>query len=243
MRIAAVGDLHVGRDSAGSLSDGFVGLDERADLLVLAGDLTTHGDPAQAEILVRELGPVSVPVVAVLGNHDHHAGEPEAVRGILEDGGVTVLERGSAVIDVDGCRVGVVGAKGFGGGFIGASVTEFGEEEMKAFARMSIEVAADIERLLGALQADVRIALLHYAPVRDTLRGEPPEIFPFLGSYLFAEAIDRAGADLVVHGHAHRGSEKGATPAGVPVRNVAKAVLRSAYAVYAVEPKLDPTRG
>lgn len=240
MRIAAVGDLHVGRDSAGSLADGFVDLDERADLLMLAGDLTTHGDPAQAEILVRELGPVSVPVVAVLGNHDHHAGEPDAVRRVLEDGGVTVLERGSVVIDIDGCRVGVVGAKGFGGGFIGASVTEFGEEEMKAFARTSIEVAADVERLLGALEADVRVTLLHYAPVRDTLRGEPPEIFPFLGSYLFAEAIDRGGADLVVHGHAHRGSERGTTPAGVPVRNVAKAVLRSAYAVYVVEPKFDP---
>jgi Icc-related predicted phosphoesterase len=243
MRIAAVGDLHVGHDSAGSLAEGFAGLADHADLLLLAGDLTTLGDAAQAEILVRELGAPTVPVISVLGNHDHHGGEPHAVRRVLERGGVTVLERESTVVEIDGCRVGVVGAKGFGGGFIGASVTEFGEAEMKAFARTTIDIAADLERLLSALDADVRIALLHYAPIRDTLAGEPPEIFPFLGSYLFAEAIDRAGADLVVHGHAHRGAEQGSTPGGVPVRNVAKAVLRSAYSVYVVEPKVRAVAG
>jgi len=242
MRIAAVGDLHVGHDAAGSLAEGFARIGEQADLLVLAGDLTTHGDAGQAQILVRELRDVPVPVVSVLGNHDHHAGEPDAVRRVLEKGGITVLDRESTVVEIGGCRVGVAGAKGFGGGFIGASVTEFGEAEMKAFARTTIDIAADLERLLGSLEADVRIALLHYAPIRDTLAGEPPEIFPFLGSYLLAEAIDRAGADLVVHGHAHRGAEQGSTPAGVPVRNVAKAVLRSAYAVYVVEPKVGALR-
>jgi Icc-related predicted phosphoesterase len=172
----------------------------------------------------------------VLGNHDHHSGQQAVVSRQLEDGGVVVLESTSCILDVAGTTVAIIGSKGFGGGFVGASLAPFGEEEMKAFARTSIDMAAAFERLLSEAEADLRIGLLHYAPIRETLLGEPPEIFPFLGSYLFAEAVDRAGADLVVHGHAHRGTEWGQTPGGVPVRNVAKAVLRQAYRVYTLEP-------
>jgi Icc-related predicted phosphoesterase len=150
----------------------------------------------------------------------------------LRDAGVHVLEGSGVVLPVDGRRVGVAGAKGFGGGFPGKHASEFGEPEMKAFIRHTKEVSARLRDALVALDCDVRIALTHYSPVRDTLAGEPPEIHPFLGSYHLAEAIDAAPADLAVHGHAHLGSEKGLTPAGVRVRNVAHPVIKQAYAVY-----------
>ena len=236
IRVAAVGDLHVGLDSAGLIAPGLAGIEESADLLLLAGDLTTHGSAEQARVLTREVADVPIPIVAVLGNHDYHAGQQASVSRQLEDGGVVVLESASHVSDVAGTTVAIVGSKGFGGGFVGASLAPFGEDEMKAFARTSIEMASAFERLLSEVDADLRIGLLHYAPIRETLLGEPPEIFPFLGSYLFAEAVDRAGADLVVHGHAHRGTEWGETPGGIPVRNVAKAVLRQAYRVYTLQP-------
>jgi Icc-related predicted phosphoesterase len=235
MRVAAVGDLHAGPDSRGTIAPSLADIGRHADLLLLAGDLTTHGAEEQAQILADEVRDVDIPIVAVLGNHDYQLDTPHDVRAALERSGITVLERESVEIEVEGQRVGIVGAKGFGGGFVGACATEFGEPETKAFVRTTIEIAQDVERLLDELTSDVRIVLLHYAPVRDTLHGEPPEIFPFLGSYLFAEAADRAGADLIVHGHAHRGVEQGATPGGVPVRNVAKPVLRAAYGVYVVE--------
>jgi Icc-related predicted phosphoesterase len=174
-----------------------------------------------------------VPAAAVLGNHDLHAGRGDEVVDILESAGVTVLEGRSVVLDLPGGRLGIAGAKGFGGGFAGASISEFGEEEMKAFARHSVDTAARVEAALSTLDdAEARIALLHYSPVRDTLHGEPPELYPFLGSYLLAEAIDFAGADLVVHGHAHRGSERGMTPGGIRVRNVAQPVIRTAYRLF-----------
>jgi len=138
----------------------------------------------------------------------------------------------------------VAGVKGFGGGFAGASGSEFGEREMKAFMAHTRHVAGMLEDALATLDTDVRVALLHYAPVEATLRGERLEIYPFLGSYLLAEAVDRAGADLVVHGHAHNGTERGVTPAGVPVRNVAQPVLRRSYAVYCFGPRLrEPCEG
>jgi Icc-related predicted phosphoesterase len=156
------------------------------------------------------------------------------VRRALEGTGVQVLEGEAAVVQVNGSRVGVAGVKGFGGGFAGACGTEFGEPEMKAFIRHTRSVAEGLEDALAGLDADLRIALLHYAPVKGTLLGERLEIYPFLGSYLLAEAVDRGGADLVFHGHAHRGTEKGVTPGGVHVRNVAQPVIRHAYNVYAL---------
>ena len=237
IRIAAVGDIHIGPDSVGTVSSELGDLADRADLLLLAGDLTTHGSVAQAELVAAEFADVSVPTIAVLGNHDHHGGVAGAVGRALEAAGLVVLERASHVLTIGGVRVGVVGAKGFGGGFVGASLSEFGEPEMKAFARASIDAAADVERLLDELDTHIRILLLHYAPVRETLVGEPVEIYPFLGSYLFAEAADHGEADLVIHGHAHRGREVGSTPGGIPVRNASKPVLRRAFAIYTIDPE------
>ena len=141
------------------------------------------------------------------------------------------------MVDVDGVSVGIAGTKGFGGGFPGASGSEFGEPEMKAFMRHARASPAACSDALGVLATDVRIALLHYSPVEETLRGERLEIYPFLGCWLLAEAIDEAGADVAFHGHAHRGTERGVTAGGVRVRNVAQPVLGHPYRVYGVEPK------
>ena len=232
IRIAAVGDVHFGEDSAGRLRPQLQHLSERADVLLLAGDLTRHGEPVEAKVLADELRDVEVPVVAVLGNHDHHADRPDEVAALLQDAGVRVLEGTSTTLEVGGTRVGIAGTKGFGGGFQGACATDFGEPLMKEFIGHTREVAARLEASLEALDADLRVALLHYAPVEGTLHGERLEIYPFLGSYLLGEAVDRAGADLVVHGHAHGGAEKAVTPGGIPVRNVAQPLLRRAYAVF-----------
>lgn len=206
-------------------------------MLLIGGDLTRSGDSAEARVLAEELRGLPVPVLAVLGNHDYHRGQEAEVAEALEEVGITVLEGTGRIVEVAGVRVGVGGVKGFGGGFAGACATEFGEPQMKAFVHHTREAAASLEAALTALDSEIRIALLHYSPVPDTLMGERPEIHAFLGSYLLGEAADRAGADLVLHGHAHGGTEKGQTDAGVPVRNVAQPVIRRAYALYTLEPR------
>ena len=237
IRIAAVGDIHVGAEPEPTLREAFAGANECADALLLAGDLTRCGTAAEAETLVDVVADLTIPVITVLGNHDHHADEPDRLIEVLEDGGITVLEGGGVVVEADGGRLGIAGAKGFGGGFAGRCASDFGEPEMKAFIRHTQQVSGTLRTALGALACDVRVALVHYSPVPETLAGEPLEIFPFLGSYLLAEAIDEAGADLVLHGHAHRGSERGVTPGGVRVRNVAQPVIRSPFRVFEIEPR------
>lgn len=231
-RVAAVGDVHFSEDSRGRFRDHWLRLRDTADVLLLAGDLTTTGDPAQAQVLVEELAGIGVPVVAVLGNHEHHQDRQDEVRRVLERGDVTVLEGETTTLTIRGRTLGIAGTKGFGGGFLGACCHDFGEPEMKAFVRHSERLAERLREDLASLRTDRRIALVHYSPVEATLVGERLEIYPFLGSYLMAEAIDAAGADLVLHGHAHRGTEKGATPGGIQVRNVAFPVIRHACAVY-----------
>lgn len=231
-----MGDVHFGLDSGGTLRPALLELRERADLLLIAGDLTRSGRLDEAAVLAREIKAMPIPVMAVLGNHDYHQDQDSEIRAVLESSGVTVLEGECAQIDVDGLTVGVAGGKGFGGGFAGACGTEFGEPEMKAFMSHTRLLAASLEEALSRLRTTVRIALTHYAPAHGTLVGERLEIYPFLGSYLLGEAIDRQGADLVIHGHSHRGTEKGVTPGGIHVRNVAQPVIRQSYRVYSLEP-------
>lgn len=238
IRLAAVGDVHLGVDSHGLLRPHIDELERRADVLLLAGDLTRCGLPTEATVLVDELAGLRLPVVAVLGNHDYHAGLEDDVRRVLRAAGIAVLEGDAISLEVGGTRLGIAGVKGFGGGFSGASGTPFGEREMKAFIGHTVERAGALERALVSVSVDVRVALLHYAPIKGTLLGERLEIYPFLGSHLLAEAADRGGADLVLHGHAHRGTEKGVTPGGIHVRNVAQPVLGSAFALYVVTPAL-----
>lgn len=244
IRVAAVGDVHVGEDNYGQLRPYLARLADQADVLLLAGDLTRQGTPAEGRLVAEEFKGLPVPVVAVLGNHDYHCDAQDEITAMLSDAGVRVLECSSAVLTcAGGSTLGVAGSKGFGGGFAGKAATAFGEPEIKAFVTHTERMAAQLREQLAELETDYRVALTHYSPVKDTLAGEPPEIYPFLGSYLLAEAIDSTSTDLAVHGHAHAGTEKGATPGGVRVRNVALPVLGRAYAVYCLNHKdsSDPT--
>ena len=235
IRVAAVGDVHLGPDVRGSIAPHLNGLGEQADALLLAGDLTQHGTMAEAEIVAEEFGDVGVPVVAVLGNHDYQSDQQTDITRVLRLSGIHVLEGTGIELNLPGGTLGVAGSKGFGGGFPGRCASEFGESQMKEFVGHSRRLADGLAAALDTLESDVRVVLTHYAPVPDTLAGEPPEIYPFLGSYFLAEAADAAAADLAVHGHAHGGQECGITPGGVPVRNVALPVLRRAYAVYSLD--------
>jgi Icc-related predicted phosphoesterase len=232
IRIAAVGDVHMDDDVVGRFRPALELLPEHADVLLLAGDLTRHGSESEARCVATEFGNLKVPVVAVLGNHDYHCDQVPQVRKVLEDAGIVVLEGTSAVLQCGGTRLGIAGAKGFGGGFAGRCGSEFGEPEMKAFVRTTSAISKQLGIALRELDCDVRVALTHYAPVPDTLAGEPLEIYPFLGSYLLGQAIDSAPTSLAVHGHAHHGAERGTTPGGIRVRNVAHPVIKQAYSIF-----------
>ncbi|GGQ77962.1 metallophosphoesterase family protein [Couchioplanes azureus] len=232
IRIAAVGDVHVDKDVLGRYRPALDRLPEVADALLIAGDLTRHGTVEEARCMATEFGGLAVPVVVVLGNHDHQSDQEAEVTRVLTDAGITVLEGDGTVLELNGHRLGIAGAKGFGGGFAGACASAFGEREMKDFVGTTEAIAEKLGAALRGLECDALVALTHYSPVPETLVGEPLEIYPFLGSYLLGQAIDSAPTALALHGHAHHGSERGRTPGGVPVRNVAHAVIKQAYNVY-----------
>jgi Icc-related predicted phosphoesterase len=232
IRIAAVGDVHVDKDVLGRYRPALEQLPGVADALLIAGDLTRHGTVEEAKCMATEFGDIGVPVVVVLGNHDHQSDQQDAVSAVLRDAGITVLEGDTTVLELHGHRLGIAGVKGFGGGFAGACASKFGEREMKNFVGTTEEIADRLGAALRGLECDALVALTHYSPVPETLVGEPLEIYPFLGSYLLGQAIDSAPTALALHGHAHHGSERGRTPGGVPVRNVAHPVIKQAYNVY-----------
>ena len=232
IRIAAVGDVHVDKDVLGRYRPALERLPEVADVLLVAGDLTRHGTVDEARCFATEFGGLGVPVIVVLGNHDYQSDQEAEVAQLLTGEGITVLEGTSTVLDIRGHRLGVAGAKGFGGGFAGACASNFGEREMKAFVGTTEAIAERLEKALRSVECDALVALTHYAPVPETLAGEPLEIYPFLGCYQLGRAIDSAPTALALHGHAHHGSERGRTPGGVPVRNVAHPVIKQAYNVY-----------
>ena len=232
IRIAAVGDVHVDKDVVGRYRPALEQLPDRADALLVAGDLTRHGTPEEAECFVTEFGGLAVPVVVVLGNHDHQSDRQQQVTEVLTDAGITVLECSATVLEIRGHKLGIAGAKGFGGGFAGACASNFGEREMKDFVGTTEDIAARLGETLRSVRCDALVALTHYSPVPETLVGEPLEIYPFLGCYQLGNAIDSAPTALALHGHAHHGSERGRTPGGVPVRNVAHPVIKQAYNVY-----------
>ena len=224
-RIAAMGDVHCTRDSAGTLRALFTQAADAADVIALCGDLTDYGLPEEAEILAAELSSVGKPIVAVLGNHDHESGSPDEVSRILESAGVRVLS-GDAV-EVAG--IGFAGVKGFGGGFGAGTLGYWGEAANKRFVQEAIDESLKLEAALARLRTDRRVALLHFSPVRATIEGEPLEIFPFLGTSRLEEPLGRYPVDVVLHGHAHRGSPEGRTASGVAVYNVAIPLLREQF--------------
>ncbi|MBP2190628.1 metallophosphoesterase family protein [Nocardia goodfellowii] len=237
VRVAAVADLHMRPAVAGKFRPEFLRLAEHADILLLAGDLTEGGRIAEAELLRAELAGVPVPMVAVLGNHDHDRKQGYRIAAMLGALGVRMLEGESTVLEVAGVRVGIAGVMGGSGGFPGhPGDPENANPEHRERMRRGPLDAELLRQTLETLDTDIRIALMHYSPVVDTLVGEPIRIYPGLGCHELATAIDRGAADLAVHGHAHAGTESGQTPGGVPVRNVSYPVLRRPYAVYIVEP-------
>lgn len=235
MRIAATADLHFAPTNQVALREQLSKARDEADVLVLAGDLTNYGQPAEMEPLLNTLVRLRVPTIAVLGNHDYESGKEQELMRMMTAEGIKVLD-GSAY-ERDG--VGFAGTKGFVGGFGRGILTAFGEPEVKSFVRASIDEALKLERGMSQLRSAKRVVVLHYAPIVATVRGEDPEILAFLGTSRLAEVIDRHGADLVVHGHAHHGTLEGQTLAGVPVRNVAITLLQAqkaplAYRVFDV---------
>ncbi len=226
VRVAAVGDLHYAQSLDPALRDMLVRAGRDADVLVLCGDLTDHGLPEEAQGLAREIhSSVSIPVIGVLGNHDFESGKQDEVRKILSEAGIRMLD-GDA-IEVAG--VGFAGLKGFCGGFGKRALGPWGEQIIKDFVREALDEALKLESALARLRRVPRVAVLHYSPIQDTVEGEPPEIFPFLGSSRLEEPINRYRCDVVFHGHAHRGRPEGKTSTGIPVYNVSVQLLKSSY--------------
>lgn len=223
VRIAAVGDFHCSEASAGAYREQFRRVNDDADVLLLAGDLTNWGTPAEMRVAVGELADVEIPIVTVLGNHDHEAGETEMICEILRDRGVRVLDGDTFELNE---QVGIAGVKGYMGGFGRRALTSFGESLTKDFVSSCLEEVQKLELALRRLSTPVRIALLHYAPVADTVLGEPEQIYPFLGTDRLAEPLDRFEVAVAFHGHAHHGSFEGRTPGGVPVYNVSHDLIR-----------------
>ncbi|HEY8078876.1 MAG TPA: metallophosphoesterase [Labilithrix sp.] len=222
-RIAAVGDLHCTKESGGLLRPFFSQVEGRADVLLLCGDLTDYGLAEEAHVLAKELSVVKVPILAVLGNHDFHSGHSEDVTSILREANVRVLDGDSVVLNED---LGFAGVKGFCGGFGRGTLGPWGEGAIKSFVREALDEALKLESALARLRTERRVALLHYSPVRDTVEGEPVEIFPFLGCSRLEEPLERWPVTVCFHGHAHRGTLEGRTRVGTQVYNVAMPLLR-----------------
>lgn len=226
VRIAAVGDIHLGGkglDPPLQLLFGQVAKD--ADILALCGDLTDRGDPEEARLMAKALATVTVPVVAVLGNHDYECGKEGEVARILADAGVRVLDGDAHEI----LGIGFAGIKGFAGGFGRRALGPWGEPIIKQFVREAVEEALKLETALSRLRTERRVALLHYSPVASTVVGEPLEIYPYLGSSRLEEPLSRYPVDVVFHGHAHHGAAEGRTKADVPVYNVSMVLLQHTF--------------
>jgi Icc-related predicted phosphoesterase len=232
IRIAAAGDIHVRESQRDEIAAAFREMDGAVDLILLAGDLTTHGEPEQAEILADACRDLETPVIAVLGNHDWHADRAEEMTKVLEDAGIEVLERGWTIHERKGVEVGIVGAKGFVGGFPGSHLPDFGEPLLReVYAESMIEQHAIEEGLREVAHCPVRIVLLHYAPTEQTLEGERRDIWAFLGTDRLAPPIAEHAPDLVLHGHAHAGTFEGAI-GEVPVFNVSVPVMGKDFWVF-----------
>lgn len=225
VRLAAISDIHYSKSSQGSFAPLFSQIAESADVLLLCGDLTDYGLSEEARLLAKDLAPVKIPMVGVLGNHDFEAGQEQDIAKVLTDVGVHMLDG-----DTWQYRgVGFAGVRGFCGGFGRGALGPWGEKIIKDFVHEAVQESLKLEAALARLEEDHRIVLLHYSPIRATVEGEPPEIFPFLGSSRLEDPIARFDVTAVFHGHAHKGAPEGKTQGGIPVYNVAHAVLKANY--------------
>jgi Icc-related predicted phosphoesterase len=223
VRVAAVGDFHCGEEDAGRYREQFARANQEADVLLLAGDLTRRGTPPEMKVVCGELADVKIPILAVLGNHDHESGHVDECLKILRERGVHILDGEPFELNA---QVGFAGVKGFMGGFGRWTLTAFGEAQTKEFVGATLEEVQRLEFSLRRLSTPVRVVLLHYSPILETVLGEPEQIHAFLGNDRLVEPIDRFGAAVVFHGHAHHGTFSGKTPGGVPVFNVSHSLIR-----------------
>jgi Icc-related predicted phosphoesterase len=235
VRIAAAGDLHADERVASRIDDAFAHIADAADVVLLAGDLTAHGEPHEVEFVARACGRLGLPVYTVLGNHDHHADKVAELTSILEAAGVVVMERASATVSLNGTKLGIAGTKGFVGGFPGSTLPDFGEPLLRrVYAETGKDVAALDRALEEIAECPLRIVLLHYSPTMSTLLGEPESIWTYLGSNRLDGPIQKHHPDLVLHGHAHEGTFAGAI-GQVPVYNVAVPVMRRDFYVFELD--------
>ncbi len=223
VRIAAVGDMHVNESSVATFRLLLAQVQQHADILILCGDLTNRGLPSEAALVAEELSHCTCAVIGVLGNHDFESGQAHEVERLMCNAGVHMLDDEPREV----LGIGFAGVKGFCGGFDTHELARFGEDMIKKFVHESVEEALRLESALSKLRTESRVAVLHYAPIRQTVEGEPPEIFPFLGSSRLAYPIDRYGVTVALHGHAHRGTHAGSTATGVPVYNVSYAIMHN----------------
>ena len=226
VRVAAIGDLHVGRTTpAGTLQPLFAQIAEDADVLVMTGDLTDYGLADEARAFVKELAPIKMPAVTVLGNHDFESNQQDEIAKILEDAGVTVLD--GETTEIHG--IGFAGVKGFAGGFGRRALGPWGEEIVKKFVHEAVNEALKLESALARLRTERIVAVLHYAPIQATVEGEPCDIYPFLGCSRLEDPLTRFPVRAVFHGHAHHGTPEGRTRTNVPVFNVSSALMRERF--------------
>jgi Icc-related predicted phosphoesterase len=225
VRLAAVSDIHYGKTSGGKLQSLFEQINDSADILLICGDLTDYGLPEEAQLVVKDLSGVKIPIIAVLGNHDYESGQEEDVKHILTEAGITLL-------DGDSCEfhgVGFAGVKGFGGGFGRGTLGFWGEPAIKSFVQEAINETLKLESALARLRTEQRIGVLHYAPIPTTIEGEPLEIYPWLGTSRLEEPFNRYPVSAIFHGHAHKGQPEGKTTAGIPVYNVSLTLLAETF--------------
>lgn len=230
IKLAAMGDLHFGTGSLKTYSALFKSVNKDAEAIVLCGDLTTRGLIEEARGLAEAISNAEIPVIAVLGNHDHEANNQEEIMDILEEIGVVMLERSSHIIKEH--NIGFAGTKGFCGGFLNCRIAPFGEHILKMFINETFKEANKVNRALKNMKADFKVIAYHYSPVRDTCIGEHAEVIPFLGCSILSDPAETFKANLILHGHAHNGMEKGQTISGIPVRNVALPIHNKKYVVY-----------
>jgi Icc-related predicted phosphoesterase len=225
VRIAAMGDLHCSRTSQGAFQPLFAQIAAAADLLLLTGDLTDHGLPEEARVLTHELATLHVPIVAVLGNHDYESNQQDEVRNILTGAGVTILDGEACEV----LKIGIAGVKGFAGGFGKRALGPWGEPMIKQFVHEAVNEALKLEAALARLRTPQIVALMHYSPIQQTVEGEPPEIYAFVGSSRLEEPLNRYPVTVALHGHAHRGQPEGSTASQVPVYNVSMPLLTRTF--------------
>jgi Icc-related predicted phosphoesterase len=224
MKIAAIGDIHAHENKPHEFRELFSQISQKADVLLLCGDLTDSGFPDEARMLAYDLQSCSIPVFGVLGNHDFESGKQDAIKDILRASGFVFLDEKPQIVH----GIGFAGVKGFGGGFGRYLLTAFGEPAVKQFIADSVSEALHLGYLLDSLKTEKMVVALHYAPIPETVRGEPIELYPFLGSSHLADTIDRFPASVVFHGHAHHARRvEYHTQKGVPVYNVSHNVLKT----------------